>query len=156
MNFIRINSLSNQQKKEIIHLWNKEYPKKIAYHSIDQFEVYLDQLLDKHHIILVNKNDTLKGWFVDFIRDGERWFAMILDASTQGKGLGSKFLDLAKEQNDALNGWVVDNNHEIKQDGTYYKSPIQFYEKNGFQILSDIHIDKKEINGIKVKWETND
>lgn len=153
MNFIHTNTLSTQQKKEIIHLWNKEYPKRISYQSIKEFEAYLDKLLDKHHIILVDENNALKGWFVDFIRDDERWFAMILDSSSQGKGLGSKFLDLAKEQNTVLNGWVVDNNDEVKQNGAYYKSPIRFYEKNGFQILSDIHIDKKEISGIKVKWQ---
>jgi hypothetical protein len=52
-----------------------------------------------------------------------------------------------------LNGWVIDNDKEPKQNGETYKSPIGFYRKNGFEIRSDIQLKKKGINGIKVTWE---
>ncbi len=153
MRFIETQTLSEKQKYEIIGLWNKEYPQKIAYSALAEFDQYLDGLLDKHYIILADEEETLKGWMVYFIRDQERWFAMIMDSSMQGKGLGSQFLDLAKKNNTVLNGWVIDYDRELKQNGEYYKSPIGFYKKNDFQVLTDIRLEFKEMSGVKVKWE---
>jgi hypothetical protein len=73
----------------------------------------------------------------------------------QGKGWGSKFLTRAKERNTELNGWVIDNDDEVKQNGEKYKSPIEFYRKNDFAIRTEIQLKKKDINGIKVIWKRN-
>lgn len=78
---------------------------------------------------------------------------MIIDSSIQGGGFGSRLLNLAKESNLALNGWVIDNDNELKQNGELYKSPIGFYRKNGFGILTDLKFDYQNIQGIKVKWQ---
>lgn len=153
MIFTELKNLSEGQKHQIIELWNKEYPRKLFYSKLTEFDQYLNNLADKHHIILSDESGKVKGWLVYFIRNKERWFAMILDSSVQGQGWGSKFLDLAKQNNTELNGWVIDKDTELKQNGEIYKSPIGFYEKNGFQILSDTHIIFKDLNGIKVRWK---
>lgn len=146
-------SLSRQQKLDIVELWNQEYPEALSLSGLDAFEDYLQNLSDQHHLIVSDEAGTVMGWLIYFIRDDERCFAMLLNASLQGKGWGSKLLNLAKAYNSALNGWVIDNDTEPKQNGENYKSPIAFYRKNGFEILSNIQWKKNNINGIKVRWQ---
>lgn len=153
MNFIESNSLTEEQKKEIITLWNNEYPKKLVYKNIAEFEQYLSNLDNKNHILLLDENDLLKGWFMYFERNNDTWFAVIMDSSLQGQGLGTKFLNHAKSKNEVLNGWVIDHNKEMKQNGEAYISPVKFYSKNNFKILADNILEYKEIKGIVVRWE---
>jgi GNAT superfamily N-acetyltransferase len=153
MKFTEIKTLNEKQKLGIIKLWNNEYPKELSQNSLSEFDQYLLTLSDKNHILLSDNSGDVKGWLIYFVRDNEQCFAMLLDSSLQGQGLGSKLLNLAKERNSELNGWVIDNDKEPKQNGETYKSPIGFYRKNGFEIRSDIQLKKKGINGIKVTWE---
>ena len=146
-------SLSRQQKLDIIELWNQEYPEALSLSGLDAFDDYLQNLSDKHHLILSDEAGTVMGWLICFIRDNERCFAMLLNASLQGKGWGSRLLNLAKAYNSELIGWVIDHDTEPKQNGENYKSPIEFYRKNGFEILSHVQWKKKNINGIKVRWQ---
>jgi GNAT superfamily N-acetyltransferase len=156
MKFTEIKTLNEKQKLEIIELWNNEYPKELSHNSLSEFDQYLLTLSDKSHILLSDKNGAVKGWLIYFVRDNEQCFAMLLDSSLQGQGLGSKFLNLAKERNSELNGWVIDNDNEPKENGENYKSPIGFYRKNGFEIRTDIQLKKKSINGIKVIWKSSE
>lgn len=154
MKIVEIKILNEKQKLEIINLWNNEYPKDLSHNSISDFEQYLQTLSNKNHILLFNENEVVKGWLIYFVRDKEQCFAMLLDSSLQGQGLGSRLLKLAKERNSELNGWVIDNDNELKQNGVNYKSPIGFYLKNGFEIRTNIRLKKKNINGIKVIWKS--
>jgi len=154
MNFTETETLNEKQKLEIIELWNNEYPKELSQAGLIEFDQYLQTLSEKNHILLSDEHGTVKGWLIYFVRDNEQCFAMLLDASLQGQGWGSKFLDLAKERNSELNGWVIDNDSEPKRNGENYKSPIGFYRKNDFEIRTDIQLKKKNINGIKVTWKS--
>lgn len=153
MKFIETENLNTGQKKQILKLWNQEYPEKLSLPNLIAFEEYLQNLVDKHHILLCDENGPIKGWLIYFIRDKERCFVMIIDPSVQGKGWGSKFLDEAKKYNSELNGWVINQSTELKQNGDKYISPIGFYEKNGFKVLIDMATTKEGINGVKVTWE---
>lgn len=153
MFFSELKNLNKDQKRQVMDLWNNEYPSKVIHSSVTEFEHYLQDLVDQHHIILSDDNGNVKGWLVYFIRNSERWFAMILDASIQRKGWGSKFLDLAKEYNSELNGWIIDNDNELKQNGEPYKSPVEFYKKNGFQILFKTTFTFDDLTGIKIAWK---
>ncbi len=155
MEFLETQNLSEKQKLEIIKLWNSEYPRALNHNNVAEFDKYLNSLSNKHHILLLDETGNLKGWLIYFVRDYEQCFAMLLDASLQGLGWGSKFLNLAKERNSELNGWVIDNDNEPKLNGKNYKSPIGFYYKNRFEIHKDIQLKKKNINGIKVIWKSN-
>jgi hypothetical protein len=154
MNLTETKILSQKQKLEMIELWNSEYPKELSLSGLTEFEQYLQTLSERHYILLSNENGIVKGWLIYFVRDHEQCFAMLLDSSLQGQGWGSKFLNLAKERNVELNGWVIDNDSELKQNGETYKSPIGFYRKNNFEIRTDIQLKKKNINGIKVTWKS--
>lgn len=153
MKFIETESLNTGQKKQILNLWNQEYPQKLSLSNITAFDEYLQNLGDKHHLLLCDEHGTIKGWLICFLRDKERCFVMIIDPSVQGKGWGSKFLDEAKNINSELNGWVIGHSTELKQNGEKYMSPIGFYEKNGFKAFPDIATKKEGITGIKVTWK---
>lgn len=155
MKFVENDSLTDNQKSDILVLWNQEYPKDLSLPDVQSFEKYLAGLEDRHHLLLLDEKDRVKGWLIYFFREDERCFAMLLDPGEQGKGLGSRLLNLAKERNTELHGWVIDNSEELKENGQKYRSPIPFYEKNGFEILREVSSAKNNINGIKVRWKAS-
>ena len=152
MEIVNSDSLTTDQKRQIVNLWNNEYPKDLSLAGVEGFDAYLEKLADKHHLLIVEHGQVV-GWLIYFIRDGERCFAMILDPSVQGKGLGTALLGKAKEYNSVLVGWVIEANDHLKNDGTFYTSPVNFYKKAGFKILADVVTDKNGIKGIQVRWE---
>ena len=95
---ITTNSLSKKQKKAIILLWNNEYPANLRYQNLDAFEKYLSPLENQGHIIIVDNSKTIKGWYFDFERKNEKWFAMVLDSKFKRKGLGTQLLNKGKEK----------------------------------------------------------
>lgn len=153
MEFIRRSILSDSEKLEIFELWNNEYPKKLSYKSIREFDEYLKNLTQQSHILLIDSNGKIKGWYFDFIRDNEKWFAIILDSNIHGKRLGTRILELAKQKENELNGWVIDHNREQKKNGESYNSPLNFYLKNGFKIMINNRLELDKISAVKIKWK---
>jgi hypothetical protein len=51
-----------------------------------------------------------------------------------------------------LIGWVIENEDYTKEDGSFYKSPIRFYLKNGFKIFPNIQFTMKNIRDIRLSW----
>ena len=152
MELIRTTELSKVWKAEILELWNKEYPEKLIYKSLLDFENYLEILTNQSHILMIDENQNIKGWYFDFIRDGEKWFAILLDSKIQGQGFGTQLLNLAKEGASELNAWVIDHDNDLKQNGEFYKSPLPFYLKNGFEKLSGIRLELDKLSAVKIRW----
>ncbi|MFC5047399.1 GNAT family N-acetyltransferase [Aquimarina hainanensis] len=148
-------SLHSIHKKEIYQLWNKEYPKQLAYADMSDFDTYLNSLIDPIYRLLIDK-DRIKGWYTDFIREEKRWFVMIIDTSLHGKGYGRKLLQLAQNNRLELNGWAIDHDEDKKQDGSPYRSPITFYQKNGFIVIPNIRLRSDLINAVKVQWKNEE
>lgn len=92
------------------------------------------------------------GWALTFERENEKWFAIILSEKIKGKGLGRKMLNELKKEEQVLNGWVIDHNNDKKKNGQQYISPLKFYEKCGFIILSDVRLELDKISAVKIKW----
>ena len=155
MEIIETKELSQQQKHEILTIWNTEYPLKLGYNSIDKFEEYLFNLTNSTHYLAM-KEHSVVGWLSVFERENEIWFVMIIDSEQQGRGLGSKLLAIAKEKNLKLNGWVIDHDSDQKPDGTTYRSPVKFYTKNGFTIFSEERLELEIISAVKINWAMND
>lgn len=155
MKYLKVNSLSPKDKQEILELWNNEYPRNLRYESLEQLENYLKELKDQSHILIVNDNDRIIGWYFDFIREGERWFAAILNSDFQGKKFGTKLMELAKENRNELNGWVIPSSDYMKLNATPYRSPLGFYVKNGFQVHPDIKLETDKISAIKISWSAH-
>ena len=153
MKLVRNNQLTEKQKLQIYELWNNEFQARIGYQDISEFDAYLAKLTDQHHILALDENDEVKGWYFDFIRENERWFAIILDQSIHGKSFGTKMLDMAKSSNTVLNAWVNDLNADLKKNGELYLSPLAFYIKNGFKVLADVRIETDILSAVKIIWE---
>jgi len=152
MDLIKCSILSETEKLEILELWNNEYPEKLSYKSKREFDDYLNNLNEQSHILLIDSDRKIKGWYFDFIRDHRKWFAIILDSKIHGNGFGTQILNMAKEKESELNGWVIDHNRDKKRNGEFYKSPLKFYLKNGFKKLSKNRLELDKISAVKIKW----
>ena len=153
MEFVYPATLNITERLKIFELWNNEYPEKLAYKTISELDEYLANLTDQMHILLVDKNRKIRGWYFDFLRDNEKWFAIIIDSQFQGNGFGTQLLNIAKEKEAELSGWVIDHNKYLKRNGEMYKSPLKFYLKNGFDELSTIRLESAKIAAVKIKWK---
>lgn len=153
MNFIKRSELSKSDKIQILELWNNEYPEKLAYSTLNSFEDYLENLLEQSHILMIDESQNIRGWCFDFIRENEKWFVIVVDSKLHGIGLGTKLLNAAKEKEVELNGWVVDHNRDRKKNGDFYRSPLDFYLKNGFEKLSESRLVLDKISAVKIKWK---
>jgi GNAT superfamily N-acetyltransferase len=149
---IKTTVLNEQAKEQVLVLWNNEYPEKLSYKSLVEFDHYLQNLNNLKHYLLIGKIDTILGWALTFDRDNEKWFAIILSEKIQGKGLGRKMLDELKQVEPILNGWVIDHNNDTKKNGLTYVSPLKFYEKCGFEIQTDSRLELDKISAVKIKW----
>jgi len=153
MKFISTKILSEHQQSQIFLIWNNESPKVISYEKVNDLKEFLAHLTEPRHILLIDKDKNVQGWFVDFITNDERWFIVILNSSLQGKSYGSKILDKAKEINSELNGWIINTNDYVLLNGNTYKSPIGFYRKNGFKVFPEIIRKTDELRTIKIGWK---
>ncbi|WP_223551313.1 MULTISPECIES: GNAT family N-acetyltransferase [Aestuariivivens] len=138
--------------KDIRMLWNNEYPTGLNHKTLKGFEDYLTKLSGQSHILVINENKEIIGWYFDFIRNREKWFVILLDSKHQGKGLGTKILSMVKKKEIELNGWVIDHNDDRKKNGEVYKSPLKFYLKNGFERLADDRLILDNISAVKIRW----
>ncbi|WP_445432525.1 GNAT family N-acetyltransferase [Chryseobacterium indoltheticum] len=153
MKITNTHQLNQEQKEQILQLWNNEYPEKLAYKSIDGFENYLEKLNEVNHFLLMNDDEKIQGWAITFEREGDTWFAIILSENLHGKGWGTKVLNELKQNKKALNGWVIDHSNDKKRNGSFYKSPLEFYLKNGFEVLSDTRLELEIMSAVKIKWK---
>jgi GNAT superfamily N-acetyltransferase len=149
---IQSSELNEQSKQQLLDLWNNEYPEKISYNSLIEFDYYLQNLNNLNHFLLTDNSDIILGWAMVFDRDNEKWFAIILSEKLQRKGLGRKMLDELKQVEPILNGWVIDHNNDKKKNGLTYFTPLGFYKKNGFEIQTDIRLELDKISAVKIKW----
>lgn len=152
MEFIERSSLSEPEKLEILELWNREYPEKLAFESKEAFEDYLNKGAGPTHILLIGPEKRIRGWYFEFIREDEKWFTLLLDSKIHGKGLGTTLLELAKQKENELNGWVIDHNRDKKKNGEIYRSPLNFYLKNGFVKLTKNRLEMDRISAVKIRW----
>ena len=133
--------LTEPEREHLCALWNREYPVQLSYDTLAAFDNYLAGLGNSLHYLLKNEAGDIMGWACKFIRDNEKWFAIILDGRVQGKGMGTLLLEQLKKEEDWLSGWATDHDRYIKPDGEPYRSPLQFYEKNGFSMAFEEDID---------------
>lgn len=152
MKIVKQTALNDRQKEDILGLWNNEYPEKLAYNTIADFENYLHKLHGQHHYLLLDENEQTIGWATTFTRVNEKWFAIIIAGKLHGKGIGTKILNKLKEDENSLNGWVIDHNADKKSDGSHYRSPLGFYLKNHFEIVGETRLELETMSAAKIRW----
>lgn len=152
MDFQTVSQVTEKTKTALFHLWNNEYPEKLNFVHISDFDSYLNNLEDTFHLLVMNEFQEIAGWYFDFVRENERWFALILDSGIHRKGIGAEILRMAKEKEPVLNGWVIDHSNDRKKNGEIYTSPLSFYLKNGFEELPEIRLELEKISAVKIVW----
>ena len=152
MIMIERNFLEENEKIQILNIWNSEYPTTLNFAELTGFDNYLNSLSEPKHYILNNANNEILAWACKFVRDSEMWFVVILDEKIQGKGKGTEILNLIKHDETKLNGWVTDKEIFVKQNGEIYKSPLEFYLKNSFKVCPEIRIDNEKLSAVKIAW----
>jgi hypothetical protein len=153
MHLIETAYLTVEQKETVYQLWNQEYPEQVSYQTPADFDAYLDNLTETTHYLLLSDSGAMEGWAIVFTREGERWFVIILNGKVHGQGKGTLLLNQIKEKVQKLCGWVVNHNRYIKQNGEPYRSPLKFYEKNGFTIDPQTRLETEKLSAVKIVWE---
>jgi GNAT superfamily N-acetyltransferase len=144
--------LDNNQLKQLLQLWNKEYPEQLVYQELSEFRSYLAGLTNVMHFLLADDHGLIKAWAFTFTREAERWFAIIVDSSVQYQGYGTSLLNTLKTKEQILYGWVTDHNRYVKKDQTNYRSPLDFYLKNNFTICDHIRLETDKLSAVKIQW----
>lgn len=152
MKIIEQTDLNEVQKQQVLRLWNGEYPETLSYQTLEQFDNYLKGLKELQHFLLIDEQANIQGWAITFVREAEQWFAIILDSHIHGKGCGSSMLRKLKLKHKTLNGWVIDHQRDRKTNGQPYRSPLGFYLKNGFEIISGTRLELDFISAVKIIW----
>ena len=122
------------------------------YETSEEFDNYLSELEDPKHIFLLD-DEKIMGWYIDFERDNERWFAMIIHHSIQGMGYGAVLLHRGQKANKILNGWVIESSEYKLVNGHIYQSPLAFYVKYGFEHFPEITLETKGLKMTKIRWK---
>lgn len=140
--------LSEKQSSQINQLWNDEYPIKLK----DRFPILLDGADWHNHYIILDEEQDVIAWAVDFVKEKQIRFSIIVASKHKGKGLGGLLIGRLKAENKEFYGWVIDHNDDLKINGEHYQTPMPFYLKHGFEILNDIRIDNEMIKAVLIKW----
>lgn len=143
--------LTETQFQQINQLWNEEYPVNLK----DRFPLLLHDVENYTHYYIEDDDQQIIAWAVEFEKENEIRFSIIVNSKLQGKGLGTLLIKRLQEDLDEFYGWVIDHNTDKKQNGENYQSPLQFYIKQGFEILNDIRIDSEMIKAVKIKYPMN-
>jgi GNAT superfamily N-acetyltransferase len=145
--------LTEAEQRQLHALWNNEYPALFNYQAFEDFQNYILSLQDVNHYCIKHSSEEIIAWASDFMREDERWFGVIVRSDHQRSGLGAYLMQHLKAKNPALSGWMIDNNRELKSDGTYYQSPHLFYRLQDFEFHPDEHMGFDRISAIKITWK---
>lgn len=50
---------------------------------------------------------------------------------------------------------MIDHENDRKRSGEIYKSPLQFYQKNDFQIFPEYRLEIPILSVVKISWYKN-
>ncbi len=112
----------------------------------------LEGVENYHHYIIEDSDKNIIAWAVDFEKDNETRFSVIVKSGHQGKGLGSLLIAKLQAEIDEFYGWVIDHDNDLRSNGKRYISPMPFYIKHGFFVLADNRIESEMISAAKIKW----
>lgn len=150
-NIVKRTELAPDEIHQLFLLWNDVYPINLAYTTISGLVFYLDNLIEPEHYLVLSNTQEILGWGTSFTRDEERWFAILLAERAQNQGWGKALLNILKESNETLNGWVIDTDNYSLANGNRYPSPIHFYLKNGFHLMPSIRLELPQLSAVKIQ-----
>lgn len=146
---IKTKTLTPSQSEQIDRAWNDEYPVKLN----NRFGLLFSDAKSHMHYIIEDEKQEIIAWGVMFEKDEERRFSILVLTKYKGQGLGKRLIDSFKKDYPIFYGWVIDHDNDLKSNGERYISPLPFYIKLGFKLLSDQRIYTEMISAVKVMFE---
>ena len=147
MEIITTQLLTPHQFEQIERLWNEAYPISLQ----NRFAKLLEGVENYQHYLIEDDHNHVIAWAVYFEKDAEIRFSIIVEEKEQGKGIGKLLVDKLKDSLGEFYGWVIDHDQDKKQSGAFYKSPLSFYVKQGFEILHEERMDNEFLKAVKIK-----
>ena len=144
----RSTTINEKQIAQIHQLWNEEYPTNLH----GRFSILLNETENHRHFYINNEEGDIIAWCALFVNEGQERFSIIVSSKTKGLGLGKKLLDAMKAEVPTFSGWVIDHGNDVLKSGEKYRSPIDFYLKNGFEVVHEERLETAIISCVKVKW----
>ncbi len=129
-------------------MWNDEFPIKLK----NRFAILLEGAENFNHYIILDTSQNIMAWAVDFEKEKEIRFSIIVSSNHKGKGLGSILVERLKTENKLFYGWVIDHNNDVKGNGEQYQTPLPFYLKHEFVVLNEVRMETEIISAVKIKW----
>lgn len=142
-----LSELSHYQYEQINQLWNQEYPLSLN----NRFGILLDGATFFKHYLIENELNEVMAWAVIFEKENELRFSIIVNSLFQKQGLGKALIEKLLDNHGEFYGWVIDNHTSRKQNDELYQSPLAFYQKLGFEILTNERIDNDMLSAVKIK-----
>ncbi|ASU33436.1 GNAT family N-acetyltransferase [Mucilaginibacter xinganensis] len=152
MKIIITPTLSDQQKERVLRIWNAEYPVRLQMPGMDEFDTFLNTLINPKHYLMVSNDDVIIGWGNKYYIGDVTCFFIMLSGEIHGKGYGTTLLNELKKGENQLFGWAIDHDTDVKVNGEPYPSPIHFYRKNGFTINIDLRLENEQLSAVNILW----
>lgn len=140
-------TLTSAQSEQINNLWNQEYPINL----MDRFSILLHECEDHNHYF-IEEHGKIVAWAVDFLKDQQVRFSIIVSEAYKGMGLGKRLIEVLWKNNGEFYGWVIDHNNDLKSNGEKYLSPLRFYQKLGAVVLNEERLNTTMIQAVKIKF----
>jgi ribosomal protein S18 acetylase RimI-like enzyme len=143
-NNIKIIEFQSVYAEETVKMWRQSKERAISKKDIHSFEdhvFFLNNILKKDNKIYIGIHNNKIVGMIAFNENEINQLYIHIDY--QGKGLGRKFLELAKaNSNGRLTLFTFEVNHKAQR----------FYENNGFKIIGRGYENEEDLDDIKYEW----
>jgi len=147
-NNIEIIKYDSVYAEATVSMWRQSKEKAIGQKEIHSFEdhlFFLNNILNKDNKIYIAVDDKKVVGILAF--NDYELNQLYIHIDYQGKGLGKRFLDLAKENSKGrLELYTFEVNHKAQR----------FYERNGFKIIGRGYENEENMDDIKYEWVRSD
>lgn len=132
--------------EDTVKMWRESQEKALGQKSIHSFEdqeYFLNHILSKENKIYIAievKNNKVVGILAFNENEINQLY---IHNDYQGRGLGRKFVDIAKNNS---NGRLILYTFEVN------KKAQRFYENNGFKIIGRGYENEENLDDIKYEW----
>ena len=91
MEIIKTKNINSDQFQQIDQMWNDEYPIKLK----DRFGILLEGVENYNHY-LIEQNNNVLAWAVEFDKEREKRFSIIVKNEYKGNGFGKLLINRLK------------------------------------------------------------
>ena len=142
---IKITKYKKKYADDTIAMWRESKEKAIGQkdaHSFLEHKNYFDKVVGekKYDVYIALAGKKIIGMIAFTVSEVNQLY---IHNDHQGKGLGKKLLDMAKNKS---SGTLVLFTFEVNQKAQ------KFYERNGFKKIGESAINQENLNAFKYEW----